>query len=182
MEEHKKILRNYIRNIINESIVENINVFRGGTKQYDEFDMNKIGSGDGGSKGGWGIYCSDSREVASRYFLQGGIIKEFSIPDGDYFDLDESLDEWLGQNIMSALEKRGINENELEQFQTDFIDYIPETYNNQVYDWLSYVLGSEKNASLFLESMGFKGNRFKDKWDSEATNYVLFDNRYVIKD
>jgi hypothetical protein len=172
-------LRKYIKNILIESLMEDIHVFRGGTKEYDDFDMSKIGTGDGNSLGGWGIYCSDSETVARRYFLKGGVVKEFDINNNSYFDLDDYLDEGVGQQILQELESAGINENDLAQFQTDFIDYANETTNKQVYDWLSYVLGNEKNASLFLESIGYKGNKFRDKVEPEATNYVLFNPKYI---
>lgn len=180
METKKQILRTFIRNIINESFMkEEINVFHGTDRDFDEFDVEKIGSGDGKSLGGWGIYFSDKEDVSRRYFLKGGFVKEFTIKNGNLFDLDEALDEENASIILNRLRKKGIDEDSLEQFQTDFIDYIPSITNKQVYEWLEYVLGSEKNASLFLESMGYIGNKFRDKWDSEATNYVIFNPRYV---
>jgi len=86
--------------------------------------MEKIGTGDGKILGGWGIYCSNSLAVAERYFLKGGQILDFEIKKDPYFDLDETLDEGVAAQIMERLRKRGIDENELEQFQTDYIDYI----------------------------------------------------------
>lgn len=162
--------------------MENIHVFRGGAKQYGTFDMDKIGSGDGKSLGGWGIYCSDSYSVAQRYFLKGGEIKEFDIKDGNYFDLDEPLDEGTALQILNEIKGMGIEEDQIEQFQTDYIDYIKygDITNHSAYDWLSYVLGGEKEASLFLQSMRFKGNKMRDRWEPEATNYILFDPKYII--
>ena len=81
----EKLIRKYIKKILTESFINEIHVFRGGAKEYDNFDMDKIGTGDGKSLGGWGIYCSDSEAVAERYFTTGGIIKEFDIRDGNYF-------------------------------------------------------------------------------------------------
>jgi hypothetical protein len=177
-----KELRKYIRKVITESLMENIQVYRGGTKQWDTFDMDKVGTGDGGTLGGWGIYCSDSLDVANRYFLKNGQIKEFDIKDGPYFDLDEPLDEGLAIQIMEKLRKKGIDEDELEQFQTDYIDYIQygDITNNSVYEWLSYIFGNQKEASLFLHDMGYRGNKMKDRWERDATNYILFDPSYVI--
>lgn len=177
-----KELRKYIRNIITESLMENIHVYNGGTKKWNTFDMDKIGTGDGRSLGGWGIYCSDSKKVAERYFIKGGQIKEFEIKEGVYFDLDEPLDEDTASKIMESLRKKGIDENEIEEFQTNFIDYIQygDVTNNNVYEWLSYVLGDQKEASLFLKNIGYRGNKMKDRWETNATNYILFDTSYVI--
>lgn len=177
-----KELRKFIRKIINESLMENVQVYRGGTRKWSSFDMDKIGTGDGKSLGGWGIYCSDSENVAERYFLKGGQIIEFEIKEGPYFDLDETLDEGIAAQIMEKLRKKGIDESELEQFQTDYVDYIQygDITNNSAYEWLSYVLGSEKEASLFLKDMGYHGNKMKDRWQTDATNYILFDPSYML--
>ena len=43
--------------IINEeihSLLEGINVYHGSTEKFDNFDMQKVGTGDGKSLGGWG--------------------------------------------------------------------------------------------------------------------------------
>jgi hypothetical protein len=60
------------------------------------------------------------------------------------------------------------------------MNYANDTTNKQVYDWLSYVVGSEKNASLFLYSIGFIGNTFKDRVNTTATNYVIFNTNSII--
>ena len=41
-------------------IPEGINVWHGSDRNFDKFDIEKVGSGDGKSLGGWGIYFSDS--------------------------------------------------------------------------------------------------------------------------
>jgi hypothetical protein len=174
-----KNLRKYIRKIITESLMEDFHVYHGTDRSFDSFSMDKVGSGDGKSLGGWGIYFSDSERVSERYFLKGGSVKEYDIKEGNYFNLDDYLDEGTAYQFMNKLRKMGVNEDELEVFQSDYIDYIPNIDNKQAYDWLSGVLGSEKNASLFLNDLGYVGNTFKDKWEPEATNYVLFDTKYI---
>jgi len=162
--------------IINEEIFtmnEGIHVYHGTDRKFDTFDMNKVGSGDGNSLGGWGIYFSDSEDVSRKYFLNSGFVKEYEIKSGKYFDFDDLLSE-NGQSIMANLEDHGVSEEDIQQFQTDYLDYENETTNKQAYEWLSFVLGSEKNASLFLADLGFLGTTFKDRSDPEATNYVVF--------
>ena len=175
-ENEKNKVRKYIRGLL-----ENINVFHGSDRKFDEFDIDKIGSGDGKSLGGWGIYFSDSKEVSSRYSLEKGFLKSFELKEGDYFDLDEGLEEGFSYHIIEQLKEK-VNEEEIESFQTDYIDYIQygDITNHQFYDWLSYVLDSEKAASLFLESMGYLGNKFRDKWDSDAMNYVIFNAATIV--
>lgn len=158
------------------SRINEVIVWHGSTESFDKFDLDKVGSGDGKSLGGWGIYFSDSEEVSKRYYLGGGMLSRFRIPDGKYFDLDEGLDYGFAEDLVDRLIRVGVGEEEIEQFREDYIGYIEygDVTNGGVYEWLSFVLGGDKEASLFLFKMGYIGNKFRDKWEREATNYVLF--------
>ena len=158
-----------------EYINEIIDVYHGSDRKFDTFDLDKIGSGDGKNIGGWGIYFSDSESVAQRYFLKSGFVKEFRLKNGKYFNLDDSFDDQY--SIIKELEYID-KENEIEQFQTDFVEY--ETTNKQVYEWLTDVCESQKEASLFLKSIGYLGNKFKDKIEIDATNYVIYNIKAII--
>lgn len=160
-------------------IYESISVWHGSDRKFGTFDISKVGSGDGKSIGGWGIYFSDSKEVSQRYFTKNGFVKEFDIQQGNYFDLDEPASD-DGSRIIEGLRELNIDENVIDQLQTDYLDYWDVT-NKQVYEWLSYVLGDEKSASLFLKSLGYIGNTFVDKWDRDARNYVVFDVNSIIQ-
>jgi hypothetical protein len=158
-------------------IFEGMQVYHGSDRKFDEFDLSKIGSGDGKSTGGWGIYFSDSEEVSQRYYTTNGFVREHEIKNGKYFDLDEVITD--GERIKNALNKRDIEEDLIEEFQRDFLDY-GDVSNKQFYDWLAYILGGEKEASLFLKDLGYIGNTFMDKWTKDARNYVLFDTIYIM--
>ena len=162
------------KNIMRESI----EVFHGSDRQFQEFDMDKIGSGDGKSLGGWGIYFSDNENVSRRYYLKSGFVREHTLKSGSYFDLDEIVSD--GDRILSALQRQGVSDSNLEEFQSDYLDY-GDVSNKQVYDWLSYVLGGEKQASMFLKSLGYLGNTMMDKWETQARNYIVFDTSSVIQ-
>lgn len=164
-------------------IPEGINVWHGSDRKFDTFDMSKVGSGDGKSLGGWGIYFSDSREVSERYFTSNGFVNEYELRSGNFFDLDSPASE-DGERILNGLENVGIDEDSIEELRSDYIEQS-ENYgdvtNKQVYEWLSFVLSGEKEASLFLKSLGYIGNTFIDKWDSNARNYVVFDVGTIIQ-
>lgn len=160
-----------------QSLYEGIPVFHGSTEKFDTFDMSKVGTGDGKSLGGWGIYFSDSPEVSKRYYLPSGQMKEHEIRNGNYFDLDAIIDD--GNRIISGLQRLGVDDANIEEFQSDFLDYGDVT-NKQAYDWLGYVLGGEKEASLFLKSLGYIGNTMMDKWERDARNYIIFDTSAII--
>jgi hypothetical protein len=152
---------------------ESINVWHGSDRQFDEFDMSMVGTGDGKSLGGWGIYFSTDKTVSQRYFVKGGFVREYEIQEGNYFDLDAPLSQ-DGERIVIGLEQMEIDPDEIEEFRTDYMGYDDVT-NKQAYEWLSYVFEGEKGASLFLKSLGYLGNTFIDKWDTDARNYVVFD-------
>lgn len=172
-------IQNELEKVIH--IYENINVFHGSDRKFDTFDINKIGSGDGKSLGGWGIYFSDSNEVSQRYVTSNGFLGEFQIKSGNYFDLDAPIDD--GYRMIKRLQQLNIDENDIEEFKTNYIDqseYYNDVNNKQAYDWLAYTLGGEKEASMFLKSMGYLGNTFMDKWNRDARNYVVFDTNSII--
>jgi len=169
-----------IDKIIREEITrlyEGIEVWHGSTEKFDDFDMNKVGTGDGKSLGGWGIYFSDNPEVSKRYYLPKGQLKQHEIRSGNYFDLDVPVED--GQRILSALQRQGVSDSDLEEFGETYADSY-DTNGKQVYDWLSYVLGGEKEASLFLKSLGYIGNTMTDRWENGARNYVVFDTNTII--
>lgn len=165
-----KILR------FNQFLNEGIFVFHGSDRKFDKFDLSKIGTGSGKSKGGWGIYFSNDKNVSRQYTTRNGFVKSYEIKDGNYFDFDEPID--IDSSFIRNLKKYGVSQHDIEELQTDYIDYS-DTTNRQLYEWLSYILGSEKNASLFLSELGYIGNKFQDKTNPDATNYVLYDTEYI---
>ena len=115
-----------------------------------------------------------------RYYLKNGIVKEYSLRDGNYFDLDASA-ETDGWKIIEGLNKLDMDQNEVDELQNDYIDNYDVT-NKQVYDWLTYVLGGQRQASLFLKNIGYMGNTMNDKWETDARNYIIYDTDAIIDD
>ncbi len=166
----------------NIDLYEGINVFHGSDRKFDDFDFQKIGSGDGKNLGGWGIYFSNDEEVSNRYVTASGFIGEYQLKSGRYFDLDEVLTD--GDRIVDELQNIGVDENQIEEFRSDYIEYAQNygsVTNKQAYDWLSYVLGGEKQASLFLNKLGYIGNTMMDKWKTTARNYIVYDKNAILK-
>ncbi len=176
------VLSKLIKEELNKTLNESIAVFHGSDRKFDNFDTEKIGSGDGKSLGGWGIYFSTSEDVASKYSTKNGFVGDFEIPNGPYFNLDDNIDVGLGRRIASKLSRLGISDEVIESLEDNYLsdEYSGSVDNKGLYDWLTYVLGSEKDASLFLEKMGFVGTEFTDKMDRSANNYVIF-NANLIK-
>ena len=169
---------------LNKNINESISVFHGSDRKFDKFDTSKIGSGDGKSLGGWGIYFSTSEDVSQKYTTKNGFVGSFEIPNGPYFNLDDNIDTSLGNKIISKLRQLDISDDDIEQLENDYLsdEYSGSVTNKGLYDWLTYILGSEKAASLFLQKLGFVGNQFIDKMDKDANNYVVFDSSSIKGD
>lgn len=158
---------------------EGINVYHGTmTPKFDAFSSKKIGSTNQREMGGWGIYLSDNPNVARQY---GKNILNAEIPNGTYLELDDTVDNHLAEFIL----KSNLPFSDIEQFKSDFIadDYIYDTTNNQVLEWLKDVLADSKKAMDFIAKAGFIGTKFSDKTNRDATNYVIFDPTLIkIKD
>jgi len=171
-----------INEIIKEEYINmnSITVWHGSTKKFNNFDMSMVGSGDQNSLGGWGIYFSDNKAVSMRYFLPAGQIKQYKLQSGEYFDLDSSVEPNETSRMLSALQRLKISPKDLAEFDENYIhtDYPPT--NKNLYDWLSYVLKSEKNASLFIEKLNYIGNTMEDRWERGARNYVVFDTDAIM--
>lgn len=153
-------------------------VYHADRKFDGNFDMSKIGSGDGKALGGWGLYFSGDIEVSQRYTTKHGSLFQCSIKDNYYLNLDESPPSWLVYDISVTL-STFVNEYEVEQFNDEYVEYYYEITGKQLYDWLSSVLGGDKQASLFLLNLGIIGTTFFDKVNIESRNYVLFSDEYI---
>jgi hypothetical protein len=162
--------------------LSNIILWHGSTKKFDQFDISMVGSGDNSSLGGWGIYFSDNKTVSMRYFLPSGQIKQYKLRSGEYFDLDKNIDADETQRIYIMLQRmKGISPKDLEEFNETYVngDNYSAT-NKNVYDWLTYVLKSDKNASMFLDKLGYIGNTMLDKWQDNTRNYIVFNTDTII--
>jgi len=171
--------RDPTNNCTPSKVTEGLEVWHGSTEKFDAFDMQKVGTGDGKSLGGWGVYFSDQPEVSRRYWLPKGQLKQHEIRSGSYFDLDEPLEN--GEQILRGLQKHGVSEKDLEEFQQTYVDDQYGVTGKQAYDWLSFVLGGEREASEFLKSLGYLGNTMMDKWERGARNYIVFDSSAIIR-
>jgi len=166
-------------------ISERKKVYHGSVEEFDGFDINRIGENKA-DKGGWGIYLTESEEVARQYTPAGKpVIMEFYLPPGNYFDLDNPMDEYTFKELMEHLEyynssvhekAKGLEE-EIEEYGFDSYGLTGENF----YDIISHDFGSRKGMSLFLAGTGFKGNTFVDKTNPNVRNYVLFSTKGLTR-
>lgn len=147
------------------------------------FDMSMVGTGDQNSLGGWGIYFSDNRAVSQRYYLPSGQLKQYKIRSGEYFNLDSNIDQSDNARMLTMLKRLNVSEKDLQEFDETYVngDNYSAT-NKNVYDWLTFVLKSEKNASMFLSKLNYIGNTMEDRWERNARNYILFDTDAIMSE
>ena len=171
-----------------------ITLYHGSNRQFSKFNLHQeIGSGDGRSVGGYGIYFNKIREVALEYVTKGGALYECHVyEDGWWLDLDEELPADVALSIYKRLIRMKMPVEDSSQFQREFmtVDEHEIPTGEQTYKWLAATLNSESNASSFLRSIGCDGTTFLDRGTVDAAsrtnnpfllengkgrNYVLFD-------
>jgi hypothetical protein len=150
-----------------------MNLWHGSEYKFDEFDTSKIGTGDGRSKGGWGFYFSDSKAVANRYYLPKGQLDlwQVEVRPNRMFNFD-------GYDGYDAV-LHGLDGSSIESQAAQFRDDYGDCNNSQIYDWLVYAFGTSKEAAEFLKDLGYDGVVMRDKWNTEATNYIMFDTSRI---
>jgi hypothetical protein len=131
------------------------NFYHGSANDFNKFDFNKIGSGDGLSKYGYGLYFTDNPETAMYYAKElalgkpTSIMYEVKLVGLDYFmPWDDQIDHSIYSQVYNSLIKLNKG-NDAEQMKQEVEEYDMWTGRN-LYEWLSHVVGSPKNASSFL--------------------------------
>jgi hypothetical protein len=133
---------------------------------FDKFDMSKIGSGEGNAKFGYGFYFADNIETATWYAkeLSIGDHREtgFNLYTVRLFQLD-SFAHWeneipsdIAECIMKKLMRMG-ETHTVELMQTEYEEYGEYWNMRNMYSILTDTLGSNKEASEFLNLCGMGG-------------------------
>ena len=173
--------------------------YHGSPYEFDKFDSAHMGKGAGSQAHGWGHYVSIDKDIWKAYadpmqtpgenlrfkWIKGSLY-EVEVPDPVKADTPTK------SNYL--YESRKLNGDELKQFYEHlktnkrgntaiFKEWIDAGHigdGEDLYSALSYVLGWDKSASLFLRWIGYDGVSYYDVWDWHA--YVIFDdNKLEIK-
>jgi hypothetical protein len=177
-----------------------VTLYHGSGRVFGKFLLNKLGEGDGRSVGGYGIYFSKIKEVAMQHVTKGGALYQCDVyEDGWWLDLDKDIDPETASDIAKQMVRRKLaGEEDVFEFRYEYTNPDKPVTGEQVYKYLSIILGSEKNTSSLLRAMGCDGNTFLDRGtminvaattphpelleDGKGRNYVLFDeDNLVIK-
>jgi hypothetical protein len=151
---------------------ESGNFYHGSLYSFNKFDMNKIGTGDGLNKYGFGLYFAQNYELAEYYARENFLPKSqknagmnmYEVKlNGleDFYHWDELIPEELYFKIADRLEIINFKE-DAKRMRDEFEGYN-ETYTmNQTYDILRSTVGSDKEATEFLNNLGVNGTISND--------------------
>lgn len=159
---------------ISEQVRRSVIAWHGSPNDFDQFSNNFIGDGTGEQVHGYGTYYSASKDEAARYkeFVENGKLYKVNIkPDQETFLTQKLLLSEHPEQMQEAI--KGIKYVIESLAGGETVDAFTggELYNN-----LSYALGSDKKASEFMRSMGIRGIKYTN---GRSLNYVVFDDKDV---
>jgi len=173
-------------------------VFHGSPFEFEIFKLHHIGTGEGTQAFGWGLYFTETQEIAEYYrkynYNQTGTIYEVDIPDGPFLMWDKTIeDQPILLKIMNNL-KIEITTSTCEYGKLDLYvngewqgyslsPSLTDMTGELAYHLISRLNGGDKSASLLLYNMGLKGIQYFDAFSREGRartfNYVLFNDKDV---
>jgi hypothetical protein len=161
--------------------------YHGSPYQFNKFDFNRIGSGDGLAKFGYGLYFTDNPDLAVYY------AKELSIGDlkktgfnlytvkiynlDEFYDWEEETPDSVVQCIIRKLTKAG-KTNEVELITTEYDEYGRYWSLRSMYEILTDTLGSQKVVSEWLSICGVNGV-ISDAITHKGKIYTVYDDSLI---
>lgn len=150
--------------------------YHGSSYDFDKFDMSKVGTGDGLSKYGFGLYFTDNKELAEYYaFGKSKYIYTVKLYDLDnYYEWESPTPEQVYERIYIKLQKYNYNKDaeEMKQEQEEY----GETWEiKSLYSWLTTVLKSAPTVTEWLNIAGISGVIAEDI-HGRGKIYVAFDD------
>ena len=164
-------------------------LYHGSHANFDKFDLAYALTGWGEMAYGYGVYLSDYIDAAKEY-SKGGILYTVEAPKGKYLDSD-SISEKRAMDIAVKFKNYYLSteygksaygglENEFWDNECKYIGKA--TYGLGLYGTISTILGSDKDASEFLRSIGYLGIKcHAENRDTgyKFINYVIFDPKDI---
>lgn len=164
--------------------------FHGSPHEIDQFDLSKVGAGEGNQAFGHGLYFAGQKQVGEFYRdaiakRQGksGNLYKVSIPDDhEFIDYDKVLAD-TSPDVLSKLGKVDDGKLIMQVGARKISVDTYETTGEQLYNELSETLGSDKAASDAIAAKGVPGMKYLDELSRRegkgSSNYVIFDQRVV---
>ncbi|RTL20774.1 MAG: hypothetical protein EKK55_17465 [Rhodocyclaceae bacterium] len=157
--------------------------YHGSGSVFNKFDFKKIGTGDGNTAFGWGMYFTSDKDVASFYKNRaegGGKVYKVEIPENsEFIDFNAPISEQPDFIKKIAAETKKVDES------FDVLEANGETHFGApktgagLYNLIATNLGGEEAASRFLASKGVAGMKFKNYRGAASTNFLVFDEQMI---
>lgn len=183
-------------------IINEATAFHGSARDFDAFDGEFVGTGDGALTFGWGIYLASSKQIA-RMFVKRGTGKMFEVDmpsEDELLDWNKPLAE-QSSHVKQALDR--INYVELRQKAHDeevvsgYGDDAGLDTGEEIYglvcsvqpgpdfgakDYTRSYMDYKKRCSMLFLKAGIAGIKYRDVIQGRSHNYVIFDpSRVQIK-
>ncbi len=149
-----------------------VDAYHGSPYSFDRFSTDKMGTGEGVQVVAYGLYFSDSQDVA-KYYAKNGYKYKVSIEDNNFLEWNKPLTTNQIDQIKKAIPfyKKGIVN-----------DIKSRNNGGSAYNILSYHLGGDKQASNFLAKIGINGIKYPTSFadnSKKGFSYVVFDENAV---
>lgn len=173
--------------------------YHGSRRDFDNFDGEFVGTGDGNLRHGWGIYLASSEKVAKQYARRGdGKVFEVDMPEPAEFLVWEKIFTAQSPLVQTALMKMNYPTWRKKAEAEGSADIVGDDFRNDtgeaIYDLISSldmvdwksptaIVDFKKRTSFRLAQAGIAGIEYVDPIDARAGyNYVIFDpSRIQIK-
>lgn len=175
-----QLVENTIREFITE--INETTAYHNSEVDFDNFDLAYVGTGTKEQAYGYGVYLSYSPEGAQGYGSKQYTV-EIPSDDKKYLIADKNYSKQFMTKIINKLYKFLISDEEsgYQNASRELWDELQYMYSStdglHIYGTISSYLGSDKDASEFLNSLGIIGLKYKEMDNIE--NVVIFDEKNI---
>lgn len=169
----KIIYRNYIFESISSGDIPEV-LYHGSSQMFSKFELGYSELGQNLNKYGYGIYLTDTIELAE-YYSEGteSYLYECRIPrNSTIIEWDLNVDENLYRTVANNLAKAGYSD-DAEKLIVELDEYGDTISADSLYNIVSDVIGSENASKLFIKSR-IDGFTVKDI-HNRGVIYVILD-------
>lgn len=169
--------------------VEEKTLYHGSCADFDQFDEKYVLTGVGHMDFGYGFYLTTSKEAAHEYAL-GGKLYTVEVPDGKYLNSEQ-----ISRNEALTIARKFFQyylsteygkeaylgqENEFWEYECKYV--AEATDGNSLYGSISSILGSDKDTSEYLRSLGYVGLEIETTNGTTGEsfkNYLIFNQKDI---
>lgn len=179
---NKKELYSLVENVT-KKVLKEIEAYHYSNADFNEFDIAYVNSGNKMQAFGYGIYLSLTDDGAKPYGKNKYIVK---IPNNDrkYLNGNKIYNKNFLNKIKNALFKHIIKINDsYKGVENELYDELGYAFDNEmngldISGTIETYLGSDKETSEFLYSLGFIGIKFTDE-KTNITNVVMYNPKDI---